>query len=103
MSNHHKFDFGGGRSCVRSAVLAIKRLFNSCRARCLLAELHKHELRNVGLRRDHSQAWGERLRKRLAGESDAEKCRRALRRLRADQLSDLSEAGLRARRAAKPF
>lgn len=101
MSNHPKFWLGGGLSAVRTSARAIARHLNRWQAQRLLAEIYKHELRDIGLCRAEARVWSERLRSRFAQESDAEKCRRALRRLREDQLNDLSETGLIARRMAR--
>jgi uncharacterized protein YjiS (DUF1127 family) len=80
---------------------AIGRRFARWRTTRALAELNKHQLRDIGLSPDDVRVWSERLQAMLARDDAAEKCRRALRGLGDDQLVNLSEAGLRAWRAAR--
>jgi uncharacterized protein YjiS (DUF1127 family) len=91
---------------VPAAGKALIRRFRRWRTQRLLAALDKHRLRDIGLSQQDVANWRGRLRAALDDDADAtrdagEKCRRALTQLNDDQLSNLSEAGVRAWRAAR--
>jgi uncharacterized protein YjiS (DUF1127 family) len=86
---------------VRTSASSLVRYARRRHTRRLLSELSPQQLRDIGLTRADVTDWSAHLRSRLTSDTHGERCRRALSRLDQEQLSNLSEAGRRAWRAAR--